>query len=478
MERTTCIRNADWVVAWDEASAAHRYLRGADVAFGGDRLLQVGGRYAGPVDDEIDGAGRMVMPGLIDLHCHPSAQAIFRGFTEEFGNPRLFYSGRHRFRQSFEPDADGERACAEFTLAEVLAGGVTTVVDLSHAYPGWLDILARSGVRAVVAPMYRSATWYTETGQETLYAWDEAAGWRAFEEARAVMDEADRHPCSRLSSMVSPAQVDTCTADLLRASVELAAATGRPLHVHAAQSYAEFNGMTRRHDTTPIAWLHSLGFLTPRTVIGHAVFTDEHPWLHWPTRRDLDLLVSSGTSIAHCPTPFARDGTLLHTLTRYRRAGINLGIGTDTHPHNLLEEMRFAEILARVAAGPMHGLATADILDLATIGGAAALGRADIGRLASGAKADLVLVDLTHPAMRPLHDPLRSLIYAAADRAIDRVVVDGRTVVEGGRVLTLDRHAAAAKLEAAQKRAIARAPERDPQGRSIEEIMPRTLPLG
>jgi len=80
--------------------------------------------------------------------------------------------------------------------------------------------------------------------------------------------------------------------------------------------------------------------------------------------------------------------------------------------------------------------------------------------------------------MRPLHDPLRSLIYAAADRAIDRVVVDGRTVVEGGRVLTLDRHAAAAKLEAAQKRAIARAPERDPQGRSIEEIMPRTLPLG
>jgi 5-methylthioadenosine/S-adenosylhomocysteine deaminase len=471
----TCIRRAAWTVAFDRARDAHVYLRDVDVAFDPSGIVHVGADYRGAVDVEVDGSERLVIPGLIDLHCHPSAQAIFRGLTEEFGNPRLFYSGRHRFRQSFAPDAAAAAVSARFTLAELLAGGVTTVVDLSHAYPGWLTILAESGMRAVVAPMFRSAEWFTDTGQETRFEPIADGGAAAFEEARAVMDEAERHPSGLLSAMVSPAQVDTCSEALLRAARALSDATQRPLHVHAAQSYAEFQGMTRRFDVTPIGYLERIGFLGPRTLLGHAVFSDEHPWLHWHERRDLARLAASGTAIAHCPTVFARDGTLLHDLGRYRAAGVGFGIGTDTHPHHMIEELRVAEVNARLAAGPTHSLSTAAVFEAATLGGARVLGRDDLGRLAVGARADVVLIDVAHPHMQPAYDPLRSLIYGAADRAVESVWIDGRRRVEAGQPIGVDRVALGRALAAAQRRAEAGVVER--AGAPLAAIAPRVLPV-
>jgi cytosine/adenosine deaminase-related metal-dependent hydrolase len=326
--------------------------------------------------------------------------------------------------------------------------------------------------------MFRSAAWFTGTGQETQYEWAPDLGEAAFAEAAAVMAAAERHPSGRLSAMVSPAQVDTCTPELLQRSAALARDTGRPLHTHAAQSYAEFAGMTRRHDMTPIAWLHRLGFLGPRTILGHAVFTDEHPWLVWPRRDDLRLLAESGTAVAHCPTVFLRDGTLLHDLGSYMDAGIRIAIGTDTHPQNLLEEMRSAELLARAAAGTRHRCDTARVFHAATIAAAEVLGRDDLGRLAAGARADIVCCTLDHPAMQPLRDPLRNLVHVAAERVVRDVWVDGRQVVADGRVLTIDQQAAARALQGEQDRLAAAVARHDPEGATIDDLMPLALPLG
>jgi len=473
----TCIRRAAWAVAWDGAAERHVYRRDADIAFAGDAIIQVGGHWEGSAAREIDGSALLVIPGLINIHCHPAQSPIFRGHVEEFGNPRLFYSSRHRFRQAFIPDAEAQLASARFGLGELLVGGVTTVVDLSHAYPGWLDLLAESGIRAVAAPMFRSAAWFTTTGQETEYEWAPDLGEAAFAEAAAVMDAAERHPSGRLSAMVSPAQVDTCTPELLQRAARLARGTGRPLHTHAAQSFAEFAGMARRHAMTPIAWLHQLGFLGPRTILGHAVFTDAHPWILWPARDDLRLLAESGTAVAHCPTVFLRDGSLLHDLGGYLAAGIRIAIGTDTHPQNLLEEMRTAELCARAAAGASHRCDTGQIFHAATVEAAAVLGRADLGRLAPGARADIVACRLDHPAMQPLRDPLRNLIHVAADRAVRDVWVDGRQVVADGRVLTLDTAAAARALQTQQDRIGAAATVRDPEGATLDTLSPLALPL-
>ncbi len=137
--------------------------------------------------------------------------------------------------------------------------------------------------------------------------------------------------------------------------------------------------------------------------------------------------------------------------------------------------LRLVSYLARTQAGDPRTMNSTDLFEAATIGGARALGRDDIGRLAPGCRADLVLVDVTHPMMRPAHDPVRSLIYAAGDRAIQAVYVDGLKVVENGRVLTMDYPAAAAALHEAQARVKANVPRLDWDHRTAEQISPPTF---
>ncbi|MGQ0663680.1 MAG: amidohydrolase family protein [Pseudomonadota bacterium] len=474
---TTVIEKAAWVVAWDAARKRHVYRRDIDVAFAGNAIVHVGPSFAGPSERVIDGRRLCVLPGLINIHCHPSSQPLYKGVREELGNPLLYMSALYDRTALFEPDEEGNRATCEYAISELLMSGVTTIAELSHPYPGWVDILAKIGIRAYVAPMFRSGRWQSESGHLVAYSWDEAQGRKRFAGALAVIDAARRHPCGRLSGMVVPAQVDTCSPELLRASIAAAAERGLPLQIHASQSVVEFHEMTRRHGKTPIQWLHEVGFLGPTTTIGHAIFLDHHSWLHWHSRDDLRLIAETRTSVAHCPTVFSRYGQTLEHLGKYLKAGVNVGIGTDTHPHNMLEEMRTAAILARVAAEDMGAVSTADIFHAATVGGARALGREDLGRLAPGMKADLVLVDAGHPAMRPLRDPLRSLIYTAAERAVRDVYVDGAKVVENGKVLTCDFAAGAERVEAAQRRAEDRVPEKDPKGLRGDQISPLALPV-
>ncbi|MBV9783664.1 MAG: amidohydrolase family protein [Acidisphaera sp.] len=471
---TTVIRNADMVIAWD--GDAHAYMPDADVAFDVGVLRFVGRSYDGPAETVVDGRGLMVMPGLVDIHSHPSSEPMNKGLIDEIGSPGLYNSSLYEYMPIFRADADAIPACVRVALSELLLSGVTTLADLSMAHPGWLDLLAESGMRVCVAPMFRSARWFTRNGHLVEYEWDEPAGEKAMAEALALIERAEQHPSGRLFGMVVPAQIDTCSETLLRDSFAEAHARGLVWQIHAAQSVSEFHEITRRHGVTPIGWLDELGLLSERSIVGHGIFLDDHPATRWHTDTDLSRLAATGTTVAHCPTVFARRGITLKDFGRYRRAGVNMGIGTDTYPHNMLDELRLAAYLARTQAGNPRTLTSTDLFEAATTGGARALGREDIGRLAPGCRADLVLVDITHPMMRPARDPVRSLIYAAGDRAVRHVYVDGECVVQDGRVLTIDYPGAAAALHEAQKRVIARAPGLDWDHRSVEAISPPTFP--
>ena len=427
----THIRNARWIVAWDAHDACHVYEQGGDVVFEGDRLIHVGGRWRG-----------LYMSAMFDL------------------------------KPLMRSDHAGRIVCTEYALSELLLSGVTTVADLSMVYDGWIDILAKSGMRAYVGASFRDANWTTENGWRVDYEWDLESGRRQMDRALAVMDQAEAHPCGLLRGMVCPSQIDTCSAELLRDALAAAEETDRPYQVHTAQAVAEFDEMTRRHGKSPITWAHDIGILSPRTILSHAVFIDQHSWLHWPERNDLRHMAESGTAVAHCPNVIARYGLTLQHLGAYRDAGITMSIGTDTQPQNMLDELRWALILARVHAEETHVISTRDVFHMATVGGARALGRDDIGRLAPGCQADIVLVDAAHPMMQPLRDPLRSLIYSAQDRAVCDVYVAGKQVVADGRVLTLDHAGAAERLNAVQAEAEARSGERDRIGRTSAGISP------
>jgi cytosine/adenosine deaminase-related metal-dependent hydrolase len=419
------------------------------------------------------------MPGLVNIHSHPTSEPLRKGITDETLSPNFYHSSLYEFLTIFNNDPEGTPPCHKVAMAELLQSGCTTIVDYSIAFDGWLDLLEQAGIRACIAPSFRDAPWYTKDGHLLEYDWsDSERGPDGFKAAKRLLDLANQHPSGRLTGMLAPAQIDTVSPELLRQAHNYAEERNLPMQIHAAQSVNEHIEMVRRHGCTPIQWMDQIGVLTDRTIIGHGIFLDHHPWLHWPTRQDMGLLAERGATVAHCPTVFMRRGIALNTLGGYLKAGVNMGIGTDTYPHNLLDEMRNAATVARAVAGTVADLTTADIFEAVTIGGAKALRRDDIGRLKPGAKADMVLVDLKNQAMRPMREPLRSLMYVAAERAVQDVYVDGQLVVQNGKCLTIDLDAELEALEAAQIRSMDRVPSIDYAGRSADEMAPMVYGIG
>ena len=474
---TTCIRNASWIVAWDNDATEHCYLTDGDVAFADDTITFVGKNYTGETDTEIDGRDLVILPGFVDIHAHPALEPIYKGIREEHGVPEMYMSGLYERMQAFVPDPKGMLAAAEVAYAELLKSGVTTVVDLMFPFEGWLDLLKRSGLRGYAGSWYGAASWNLETRHELKFVWDEEAGRRDFKRAIETIEKVEREdPTGRMKGILCGGTIETLTEELIRDSIAYAKDTETPFTTHASQSVLEFLEMTKRHGVSPIQWAESVGMLGPQTILGHGLIIDEHSWVHWHTKRDLEILAATGTSVAHCPTPFSRYGQIMEDLGRYIRTGVNMGIGTDTFPHNMIEEIRTATVFARIAAEDITTLQLSDVYGAATVGGATALARDDLGRLKVGAKADIVVVDGRQVDMRPLRDPLRSLVFSAADRAVRDVYVNGTLVVENGKTLFLDPDSAADQLAEAQARMEEACPARDYEQRRGIDVAPLSLP--
>jgi cytosine/adenosine deaminase-related metal-dependent hydrolase len=473
---TTCIRGADMVIAWDGAAGGHSYLPRADVAFRGNEIIFVGRGYDGHVDVEVDGTGYLVLPGMVDIHSHPSLEPSYRGIREEHGVRDMYMTGLYERCMAYGVTSSSQLTSAEVTYCELLLSGVTTIVDLSMPYEGWLDLAERSGLRVVVGPGFASSRWNVSDPHHLDFAWDEEGGFRGLKRALEMIGSLEGVAGGRLTGIVYPAQIDTCTEPLLREAFAAAQDRKLPITTHVSQSVMEFREMQRRTGLTPVQWAAKVGILGPGTILGHAIFIDQHSWVQWWTRDDLDLIADTGTSVAHCPTPFARYGHMMEHVGGYIRRGVNVGIGTDTVPHNFIEEMRWALVLGRISARDIGAVTSGEIFTAATAGGAKALLREDIGRLAAGAKADIVLADLGNRWMQPARDPLRSLMFHAADRAIRHVYVDGRHVVKDGEVMTLDHQRALSILARDQRQMEEMVPKLDPQGRASLDITPLSLP--
>src|SRR6059058_3472611 len=145
---TTVIKNAAWVIAWDEALGRQVYRRGVDLAFAGDRIVHLGRDFdestMGPADRVIDGSTRLVLPGLIDIHSHPEHEPLYRGIREEHGLPSMHMTGLYERSQALSATDDEARAAsAEFAYCELLLSGVTSLVDITAPWDGWIELFAK-----------------------------------------------------------------------------------------------------------------------------------------------------------------------------------------------------------------------------------------------------------------------------------------------------------------------------------------------
>jgi cytosine/adenosine deaminase-related metal-dependent hydrolase len=480
MGKTTLIKGADWVIAYDAGTRKHKYLRNADVAFTGDKVVFVGPSYAGKADSTIDGRHLMAMPGLLDLHLHAYMEMHGKGFFEDLASKHMWMTQLFEYTWVLQEDEESAIAATQASACDLLRSGCTTMAELYCSglpYKGWVDMLGKTGLRTYVCPMVQSGHWGTPNGKDHVYTWYEQKGIQNLAHALELIDEAIAHPSGRLHGMVGAAQADTCTAELFHKCKEAAEERDIPLQTHAAQSVMEFREMIRRHRKTPIEWLDDIGVLGPKTLLGHAINIDRHPWVNHHEQKDLERLAKTGATVVHCPRAFAQWGDMMRSLGGYRAAGVNMALGTDCYPHDMVEEMRIAGLMSKVASGHVDLLRTEDVFEVATLGAAKALGRDDLGRIGVGAKADIVLVDLLHPSMRPVRDPLRSLVYSGVAGAVRDVYVNGEQMVKDRKVLTMDQNEVLDRLEAGQKRALDRVPTVDWAKRTAEQISPLSLPL-
>jgi cytosine/adenosine deaminase-related metal-dependent hydrolase len=310
------------------------------------------------------------------------------------------------------------------------------------------------------------------------YHWDYAAARQAMDYAIEIVKRYEGDHGDRVRTMLFPYQFDACAellTDVKRASRELDV----PIHMHTSQSSFEFHDCLRRYNKTPVQFLDSIRFMDSKTILTHLIYTTMHPTSGYPPgdTSDLRLVAASGAHVAHCSMVYVRRGKILGSFSRYRQMGINVPMGTDTFPQDMIEEMRWAALACKwVDRNANHGTAR-EVFNAATLDGARALGRDDIGRLAPGAKADIAIIDLNRLHIGPVDDPIKSLVYAASGSDVDTVLVDGRVVVEDGKIPGLNEAELSAKAADAhlwQKEQFA---AQHPSGENQRKLFPNVYPL-
>jgi 5-methylthioadenosine/S-adenosylhomocysteine deaminase len=477
MEKRRLVRGK-YVIGWKDGE--HVQINNGTVVVEGDQIQDVtaGAVKPGPDDEILGGSQFLVMPGFINLHTHMFSP-MTRSFLEDLGSKTLggsttLYEHLPRIRHA-TPFED-QQASTRFALMELLKAGNTTVVALQTSddqdtVPTAQDIaesVERYGLRAYISPMFACGHYYVESGA-VKYAWDEKFGERGLENTVKFWEGLKYFRHDRIRVMFGPRQTALVSRELLLEAGRLASQCDAPVQAHCSESLPEVRAVREKYQCTPVELLESASILRPRTILGHCIYIPGHSLLPGQGR-DLELIAFRGASVAHCPWIFARRGVALESFHAYRQAGVNIGIGTDTFPQDMFAEMRCALTANRLFAKQLHVVQMTDVFEAATVGGARALGREDLGKLSPGAKADLVMIRLDRMNLVPVRDPLKSVMYSANATDVDTVMVAGKVLVQNGKCLYIDEEEIKENLQKAAERVWKRIEK-------IETISPSALKI-
>ena len=398
-------------------------LAGHAVAIDAGRIVEVlpspaaRGRYEASRVVELP--RHVLMPGLVNIHCH-AAMSLMRGIADDL--PLMTWLREHIW------PAEGKHIGDEFVhdgsllaMAEMLRAGITCVNDM-YFFPGATARAAlRAGMRAslgIVAIEFPSA--YASGPDDYL------------QKGFAVRDA--YHGEALLSFAMAPHAPYTVGDETLRRMNVLAEELEMPLHTHLHETRDEIREGLAQHGVRPLERLHRLGLVGPRLIAVHAVHLE-------PV--ELDLLARAGVHVAHCPSSNLKLASGIAPVAAMRSRGINVALGTDGAASNnrldLLTEARTAALLAKAASGDAAVVGAHEVIEMATLGGARALGReGEFGSLEPGKWADLAALELSDPETIPCYDPASHVAYAAGREHVTHVWVAGEARLEERRLATLD----------------------------------------
>ncbi len=359
----------------------------------------------------IDARGMVAMPGLVNAHNHIS-MSLLRSHADDL--PLMTWLNDHVWPFEAKMTRDDVRLGAELGIAEMLLGGTTTSADMYWMDEAVAEAVNKSGIRAVIG------TSILDGRREDFD--------RDFETLRTKYAG---HP--RIALMVAPHAVYTCSRETLEYARDVAREAGVGIMIHVSETLDEQKIVAERYGCTPVELLRDLGMLTENTLIVHGVCLSDG---------DIEILKAHGCSVAHNPQSNMKLSSGIAPVARMAAAGVNVAIGTDGPASNndldMWEEMRSASLLAKVSTGDPCAFSAWETLRMATAGGAKALGLEGItGKLKAGLAADIILIDIEKPHLYPRSNIVANLVYCGKAADVDTVIVDGKVVVQGGKLLTL-----------------------------------------
>ncbi|WP_420000050.1 amidohydrolase [Streptomyces boninensis] len=396
---------------------------GAIAAVGATDALRA--RYS-PAD-ELDAAGGLIMPGLINTHTH-LAMTLFRGGADDV--TLQDFLGRVIPAEARLLNPGNVAAAVRVAIAESVRAGVTSALDMYWFHEAAEDAAREAGWRLLTGPTFMDVPDPPDgRTYDTRLAW-------------ARRDLAARAPGTR--PVLFAHSTYTLSPEQLTEIFALGREYGALLHIHAAENAAEVATVEAGHGKRPVELLDSLGLLGPDVVLAHAVDL---------TAAEIAALARTGTSVAHCPVSNLKLGCGIAPVPDLLAAGVTVGLGTDgavsSNTLDLLGAVRQAALVHK-AAGDPTAVSAEQAVRMATAEGARALGLgAELGSLEAGKRADLIVIDLDRPHFTPRHDPWSMLAYAAQAADVRHTVVDGRILMRDRALTTLDEDSVLAALEAA-----------------------------
>ena len=363
----------------------------------------------------IDADGKIAVPGMVNTHTH-AAMTLLRSYADDMV---LMDWLQNKIWPAEDGLTDDDIYWGTMlSIAEMLKSGTTCFADMYFSMDRVADAVAETGIRAALS---RGLTGFSDENFAKL-------------EENAVLFKERHNRCNgRIRVMLGPHAPYTCSMDYLKKVVAKAQELGSEIHMHLAETRGEVDDCIKEHGMSPIKLMDSIGMFECGTLAAHCVHVDEE---------DMQIMAAKHVRVAHNPQSNLKLASGIAPVPAMLAHGITVGLGTDGTSSNnnldMLEECRLAAMLHKNMTGDPQILPAAEALALATSEGAKALGFKNLGKIEAGQIADIVLYDMDKPYWHPRHDRTSLFVYAANSGDADTIIIDGKVLMQNGRLLNMD----------------------------------------
>lgn len=403
-------------------------LKNGTVVIEDGKITEIGEKTKEHAETVIDAKGSVVMPGLVNTHTH-AAMTLFRGYADDMQLSE--WLEKHIWPAEAQLKAEDVYKGSLLACLEMIRSGTTSFADMYFFMDETAKAVEASGLRASLS-------------HGLIELWNKEKGETDLKEGKRFLRAWQGAADGRIKTMYGPHAPNTCSDEFLAKVKEEAIKDGAGIHIHVLETEAELLAMKERYGKCSVHMLDDIGFFGPDVLAAHCV---------WLSDGDIEILRERGVNVSHNPVSNMKLASGIAPVHKMLERGVNVSLGTDGCASNnnldLFEEMKTAALLHKLSTGNPTALPARQVLEMATVNGAKALGT-ETGMLKAGMKADLIIVDMKKPHLTPCFDVPSHLVYSAKGSDVRTTIVDGKVLMDNYKVLVLDEQKV---MEEAQKSA-------------------------